>query len=143
MDWEYVCIFEDDALPCKEIVNKLEHYLNVLPEDADILKMGHLRYIDNPIKLSQDFIRVLTYGSHSYMVFKRYYQDYIDIASNKDLHVDRLCMNNPTKNIYTTNECLFIQEDSMFKDTVLHKHLKDMKFMESEYVKNNFERWSF
>lgn len=108
LDWPYIVIFEDDALPCKEIVRKLSYYLDALPDDADIFKMGHLRYIDKPIELSKDFISVRTYGAHAYVIFKKYYQDYIDIASKKDFHVDCTCMNNPDKNIYTPKECLFI-----------------------------------
>ena len=122
LDWPYIAIFEDDALPCKEIAGKLSYYLDALPDDVDIFKMGHLRYIDKPVELTKDFIRVCAYGSHAYVVFKKYYKDYIDTASNNDFHVDCTCMNNPGKNIYTPKECLFIQYDVQFKNTVLHQH---------------------
>ena len=139
LDWPYIVIFEDDALPCKEIVGKLSYYIDALPNDVDIFKMGHLRYIDRPTELTKDFIRVRTYGSHAYVIFKKYYQDYIDIASNKDLHVDCTCMNNPSKNIYTPKECMFIQDDNLFKSSSLHEHKQDQKFLTSTEIINKFE----
>ena len=51
LDWPFVCIFEDDALPCIGARTKLEDSLKDLPADIDMLKIGwlcqkNLQYLD-------------------------------------------------------------------------------------------------
>ena len=42
LGWPFVCVFEDDALPCIGAKQKLEGLLRRLPDDIDMLKLGWL-----------------------------------------------------------------------------------------------------
>ena len=41
LDWPFVCIFEDDAYPCKDCRQWLEDSLKDLPDDIECLVLGH------------------------------------------------------------------------------------------------------
>ena len=115
--WDYICIFEDDALPCLDIIEKLSYYLTSIPNDVDLMKLGYLGILKTNRKIDQKFIDAKTLGSHSYVVFNRFYQTYIDYSMS-DISIDRSSMNVETANILTTNELLFIQHDKDFSDTL-------------------------
>ena len=122
LDWDYIGIFEDDACPCIDYREKLQNILQNLPSDIDLLKLGHLGCIGDRHTVDSKFEEVETYGSHAYIVFKKYYNKYIEL-SQKDLHIDRLAMNasNGTK-VYSALPMLFMQEDSGFE--TLHDNSK-------------------
>jgi len=44
LDMPYLCVFEDDAFPCKDICHKLLNTLNALPDDCDMLKLGAIKF---------------------------------------------------------------------------------------------------
>ena len=41
LDWPFVCIFEDDAYPHKDIINKFQNVLNDIPNNIDMMKLGY------------------------------------------------------------------------------------------------------
>lgn len=134
LDWPFVCIFEDDAYPCINCRNKFQLVLNKLPNDIDLLKIGHLGNLKDKQAIDSMFEVLCTYGSHAYIVFKQYYQQYVDL-SNKDLHIDRLSMNNKNRLILATKDILFMQNDTSMDDT-LHNNDKYFKLLKDQgYLK--------
>lgn len=80
----FVCIFEDDILISKDIISKLTRYLNEIPDDALILRLGYAAYrgiesgrpnasdIDS---VFNDYYKHHDYsGSHAYIIFKSFYE---------------------------------------------------------------------
>ena len=118
LNWPFVCIFEDDAWPCKNIADKLGKVLSHLPDQIDLLKFGHFGSLKDVQQYDENFSIIQTYGSHAYIVFKHYYDRYVDL-SKKDLHIDRLAMNSSKGYlVLSTNEMLFAQNDFRLKDTI-------------------------
>lgn len=137
LDLPFVCIFEDDAYPCINCRNKLQQMLDRLPDDIDLLKLGHLGSLKDKIVIDNTFEVVQTYGSHAYVVFKKYYDKYIEL-SNKDLHIDRSSMNKHDDNkVYATSKVLFIQNDKGFSD-VLHDNQMYVKLLEQQNQLHDF-----
>lgn len=135
LGWDYVCIFEDDALPCKDILSKLEYYLKDIPDNIDLLKLGHIEFWDRHNTTSK-YIQQQTLGSHAYIIFKQYYEEFTRLFL-KEQRIDRLCMNANNRNIFSTNELLFIQDDRSFADN-LHGNQSYL-----ENMKNNGELLNF
>ena len=97
----------------------MQNILDALPDDVDLLKLGHLGSLNTPTNIDNNFEYAKTYGSHAYVVFKKYYDRYIEM-SKKDLHIDRSSMNkNQEYKVYSTKKILFMQRDNGFSD-VLH-----------------------
>lgn len=79
LDWPFVTIFEDDAVPVEDIHEKIKTYCTDIPDDVDIFKLGYLRarqsskieYEDNK------YISINQMGSHAYIVFKKNYDTFI------------------------------------------------------------------
>lgn len=117
LGWDYVCIFEDDALPCKNIIRDLTYYLTDIPDDTDMIKFGHLTQNTPCAASNNKFVRQKTLGSHAYLIFKKYYAQFAE-SFLVEQRIDRLCMNDTTKNIYSTNKLLFIQDDRNFNDSL-------------------------
>lgn len=134
----FVCIFEDDAYPCIGCRDRLQAILNVLPDDIDLLKLGHLGSLKDKHTINDDLEVVQTYGSHAYIVFKKYYDKYIKL-SNKDLHIDRSSMNkHDNDKVYATSKVLFIQNDKGYAD-VLHDNQMYVKLLEQQNQLHYFE----
>lgn len=111
LDWPFVCIFEDDAYPHKDIVNKLYMLLNNIPDNVDMIKLGYTKIKNlNDLTVSNNKIfysDAKTWGAHAYIIFKQYYSIYQKIF-NKDPVAD-LSLMNSTYNILTSKDNLFIQ----------------------------------
>lgn len=138
LDLPYVCIFEDDACPSKQMASCIEYYLSAIPNSIDVLKLGWtVRLNDDYTVFSKTLYKNFrTYGAHAYVVFKRYYNRYlqkskIDPASDGDL------INGHDVSAYTTIKNIFIQHNSI--DTCLH-NAKNSQFNarngidESKYI---------
>ena len=76
--WPYVLIFEDDAYPCDNIIDKFSSYLYALPKDALLVLFGWSN------SCAQDFSKPFNKitetaisGSHAYMVFESAYDRFI------------------------------------------------------------------
>ena len=82
--WPYVCIFEEDAAPCKNIGNELTEHLVDIPEDALICKLGYVPCSGEQLSLpctgkweritDEKFGRFFLGGSHAYIIFSRFYE---------------------------------------------------------------------
>jgi GR25 family glycosyltransferase involved in LPS biosynthesis len=111
LDWSFVCIFEDDAYPHKDIINKLQNILSNIPDDVDMIKLGYLIIKNkNDLNILNNklfYSNAKTTGSHAYIIFKKYYSIYQKIF-NKNATADLLLMNSKN-NILTVKDNLFVQ----------------------------------
>ena len=119
---DYICVFEDDAFPRTGIVELLDKYLSDIPDDADIVRLGHLGRMGAETVYDDMFSKFDAFGSHAYIAFSRYYDGYID-AITRDLHADGIAMSDPSRKILTTREMLFMQKSSGFDDN-LHNNAR-------------------
>lgn len=78
----FVCIFEDDAYPCINVKNKLEMYLEHIPDDTECILLGNIGIMhDNDKEKTDYYIPVKReVGSHAYILFKSQYQTYVDVC---------------------------------------------------------------
>ena len=76
-NWDFVCVFEDDAWPINGVVDKLKSLLTNVPNNCQSLLLGHIcNWKNNGV--SGEFIKgFLGYGTHAYVVFKRGYDKFI------------------------------------------------------------------
>lgn len=79
--WPYVCVFEDDAYPCRNIIQELQSYLNRIPDDALICRLGYVPY-DGRLSgsgwtaMSDPALSgIYTGGSHAYIIFNDFFQE--------------------------------------------------------------------
>lgn len=130
LDWPFVCIFEDDAYPRKDIIDKIQIILNDIPDDVDMIKLGYTK-INNknkPINIDNRFYSdAQTYGSHAYIVFKKYYKIYQKLF-NIDAVADMLLMNS-NNNILTPIDNLFIQYNLCDSYKSMHNTNKHIKYL--------------
>lgn len=108
----FVCIFEDDAFPTKDIYQKLKHYLSCIPNDTDILVMGWSFLKSKPINYSKmyDILKDEIHGSHAYIIFEKAYDRYLKSYNEDPLKASDVMLTNFDNCItYKTKESLFIQ----------------------------------
>lgn len=126
MKWPFVTIFEDDAKPVENIHDELKFFLNDIPDNIDVLRLGwtsvrdycpdNIRGIANE-KIHQKDIC----GSHAYIVFQKYYEDFI-LTSRLNPRADFKRINpDKTHFIYSTKKQLFVQENDSELE-VMHKY---------------------
>lgn len=124
---DFVCIFEDDAFPCRNIIGKLESYLTGIPDNCGILKLGldSVYGVEKPVVSDGKYICGLkTWGCHAYIVFRRYYDEYF-----KRFEKNILCdyeVFNGGREIYITAENLIIQRNIASKNTAAINRLRNM-----------------
>lgn len=113
LDWPHIVIFEDDAYPRKDIVEKLDFYLSNIPANCGILCLGENGYRGVLEKTDNYFIiKERPYGSHAYIVFKESYDEYINSLERQRIVDLSLKGNNFYRfKPYWTNELLFVQKN--------------------------------
>lgn len=141
LDLDYCCIFEDDCIPCINCYEKLQDVLNDIPNDLDILKLGQI-YNSNVISnVNSKLIRYQnTYGSHAYIIFKKYYDKYIELWDTNFV-ADDLVLNDINSIIYSVKNILFIQDIYNYTDSIHNNHGQQCVFktINPVYVKENFK----
>ena len=113
MDWPYVCIFEDDAYPIDGIAGYLERFLSEIPEDCAVLVLGSI-YCMATMGKQGDFVKgIRNYGGHAYVVFKEYYDRYLELLKKFPEGDGPLYRTDPDLipqgQFYATGKNLFIQ----------------------------------
>lgn len=114
LNWQWITIFEDDALPRKDFFDGLQDYLkNGIPNDPSMVMWGQLHFIDitsqiNGLKFAS--IRGHLFGTHAYTVFKKGYAHYLNVnrISQTQINPDWTEFNFPT-DTYVTSKSFFIQ----------------------------------
>lgn len=127
----FVMIFEDDAYPCKNCYDEFQDYLNLVPNDAELLIFGWIRhvnirqFIQTTQKFDKPFNKIQTdttqiWGAHAYLLFASAYDKYLKYAEDhpKNEQPDGLTYN--IFNSYITDKPLFIQYNSSTK-SLIHK----------------------
>lgn len=79
LKWPYVCIFEDDAYPCNNVVEEIDKHLKELPNDCKVLSLGNIMLWDVRGELGSFHRDFKIYGAHAYVVFKDAYDAYISM----------------------------------------------------------------
>lgn len=140
-DMPFVTIFEDDAVPVENLKEKLDDLCSDIPDETDVLRLGYCpqferalgqAIIDNAIPHSNNLIVKNLSGSHAYIVFKRYYDRFIE--DNKKQPRCSFKKINPTldKNVFALKESLFNQVN--LKE---HKVMTSWKLPNGEIIVNN------
>ena len=113
LKWPYVCIFEDDAYPTRDVMDKLNDRLKELPETCKVFVLGHIMLWDIRGEDGNFYRSFKSYGGHAYVVFKDAYDKFIkmlDKAPEGDgafyLRMDSIL---PKDFFYIPKENLFIQ----------------------------------
>ena len=119
-DLPFVVIFEDDVYPCIDVMMKVKKYLSIIPKDANIVILGW-----SNTEKGQEFIHSINRvthligGSHSYIVFKSGYDEYLNAyQKNPKCHADMIFRD--IQNTYIINIPLFIQYSSK---TSMNSHI--------------------
>lgn len=136
LDLPFVTIFEDDAVPVENCIEKLNAYCSNVPDDTDVLRLGYyfpIKKLFNgrckvykwPEPEENGFIVSCFHGSHAYIVFKKYYQRFLE--SNKyqpRCDKDRI---NPSQDkvVYALREPLFEQINILDAPVIHAYRLKD------------------
>ena len=104
---DFICIFEDDAYPCNDILSKLQLALTGIPDDCDILKLGWSRIYNGKTTLNNKFnADPRSYGTFAYIVFKKYYESYFK-NFEKSYISDHIVMNSSNVKLYHVQQKLF------------------------------------
>lgn len=90
MNLPFICIFEDDSVPHKDIQSLLPYYLSNLNDNIGLLKLGWSKIPPKSKirKVSDKMDITKSRGGHSYIVFNKNYDNFIRTLENIDLLVD-------------------------------------------------------
>lgn len=79
-DWPFVCVFEEDALPCRDVLGRLRDVLKQVPDDAFLLRLGYVPFDGRGgggdlIECLKDsrYEKEFFGGSHAYIVFRSFF----------------------------------------------------------------------
>lgn len=92
----FVCIFEDDALPCIGCRERLADALTDLPDDAHVVRLGWARFVKAPTMKIGDrgmYDDAVAWGSHAQIIFSGYYERYRDVFNNVNAIADVALLN--------------------------------------------------
>ena len=133
----YIFIFEDDAYPRKDILEKIEFYIENKPQNCGILIFGRNGEFGE-IELYKNYhiVKQRPFGAHAYLVYQNCYDDLIKSFELEKIADIALKGDNFKKyKPYWTNENLFIQKNidmNCMSKNLLEKH--NAKYF---YPKNN------
>lgn len=133
-DFPFIVIFEDDACPLKNISQKLSLYLENIPDNCDILKLGYTKQFGKSKVFNNNYCILDAFGAHSYIVFKRFYNKYINMFNNCATSDNEIFVFYDKNVVLTTNENLFIQHNIQ-KDTI--HNFKNQKFNQTIKIDEN------
>lgn len=150
----FVCIFEDDAYPCKDIKVKLDEVIKNIPSDANIVLLGwsqdgfnqtaYDKWINKDIVLQkrQSFDNMFNKthsfisGSHAYIIFNSAYDIYIQtMKKDRTIPADVIFSNIP--NTYILKQPLFIQYSD---NKSMNGHIGYIYYGDYKYPPKNFEK---
>ena len=117
-DMPFVTIFEDDAMPVEGCATRLDSLCSDIPDEIDVLRLGYCSQfkrplgqgvIDSAIPHSDNLIVKNLSGSHAYIVFKRYYDHFIEDNKFQPRCDFRKINPSRDKNVFALKESLFNQ----------------------------------
>lgn len=86
----YVCVFEDDAVPCENCLSGLRNSLANIPYFANAYILGWLRCKTKKCHGGILKANKTVTGSHAYIVFRRGYDEYIRVFGTVNCTSDRI-----------------------------------------------------
>lgn len=130
----FVTIFEDDAVPEPNCIEKLDKYCSDVPDSIDVLRLGHsfnplreqpAQDLLSSFEQSENLIIGNFYGSHAYVVFKKYYKRFLE--DNKNQPRCDYQKINPTQDkvVYALKESLFRQQNVLGRPVIHSYKLPD------------------
>ena len=120
LNWDFITIFEDDAIPVKNAKELMKIYCTDIPDDADILKLGYTseRHRQKMLYRDEKFVSINQKGSHAYIVFKKEYDRFLsDSIINPRADIMRFNPH-PGVNSYSCIVPLFLQKDIEGEDHI-------------------------
>lgn len=107
MKFPYIVVFEDDAVPSRDVKRVLAEAIQDIPQDAAMLKLGWQKKVGTgcSVYVDEKFCKLKTRGSHAYIIFESGY-DFVENILNSCIIIDMQAMNNDRT--YCLNENLFI-----------------------------------
>lgn len=113
LKWPYVCIFEDDAYPINNVMDKLNDRLKELPETCKVFVLGHIMLWDIRGEDGNFYRSFKSYGGHAYVVFKDAYDKFIEMLDKAPegdgAFYSRMDDILPKDSFYIPKDNLFIQ----------------------------------
>lgn len=134
MDFPYVGIFEDDAIGCIGVKEKMAEVLSNVPDDADMLYLGTMDCRDIEKDLGNGFMvpgNVL--GIQSYIVFRSGYEHVLESSERNTFLSWRRHFQHP----YMTKELLFCQ---YVRDHHSRFHASSNGFFHTTYSKECLDK---
>lgn len=108
----FIVVFEDDAYPRTDALERLEEYLYRIPGNSDFIVLGwsnHSSKTKQLFTLPFNRLTSILSGSHSYIIFKSAYDKYLKyMETHKNATADGLIYNN-VGNAYVLDRPIFIQ----------------------------------
>lgn len=143
-DLPYVFLFDDDAYPCVNCIDRLKEYIKIIPIDAKVAMLGYIGIEDfrHQPPLNKKFNKVMTtfYGPHAYITFKNEYDFIINLIEQnlETAHIDWIVTDGKKLNYkcYAVDYPLFIQYN--FKTSVTNHHGYVYVNSMSNYYSSNF-----
>ena len=139
-NWPFVLIFEDDAWPnndiaedCKFVMDEI-HRMQESNEKLNFLRLGY-----NGPDTNKDFqTRIVNYedfrGSHAYIVFNGFYDEYIKSSLKKFKPADHILEDGTCA--FMTDKSIFIQFNSDLYNDSNYKNISVKTTGECVYIKN-------
>jgi GR25 family glycosyltransferase involved in LPS biosynthesis len=137
LNFPYVFIVEDDAYPRKDVVDRLNFYIQNKPYNCGILVVGRNGESGNITQYDKDYhiVHQRPFGAHSYIVYKECYDSLLKSMENVRIaDIALKCDNFKDYIPYWTNDNLFIQKN--IDNNCMSKHLVD-KYGNYFYPKEN------
>lgn len=109
----FITVFEEDAYPRRDIVEKLDYYMSNLPDDCGIICYGRNGISGVTDEFGDYFIaQERPYGSHAYTIFSEAYDDFIiSLEKQRIADIALKGRNFDAYKPYWTKELLFIQKN--------------------------------
>lgn len=112
-NWPYVMIFEDDAYPCKNVIEKFTNYLQFIPKDSQLILFGWSNHRKSEKQnFSQMYNKITTWtlsGTHAYMIFKSGYDSFLEYFKTHPTATADCKSFTSVQNSYVIDKPLFIQ----------------------------------
>lgn len=135
----YVMIFEDDAYPCIDVYNKMQKYLNFIPNNARLILLGWSNHSKRKEQKFDYFINPITTlisGAHAYIIFKSAYDAYINFFSNRPTATADCAIFSSLGHSYVLDKPLFIQYS---KNKSMNKHIGYIFYGDHDTPPEGFE----
>ena len=163
-NWPYVCIFEDDAYPCRNVLRELGFLLSDIPDDALICRLGYVPYKGVCMKsgggwrpiLDGIFSDMYTGGSHAYIVFSGFFAenrrmiakfnaDILPLAAVRSMHHPRCYGQKELLNVWFYEWLMApVVYHHEFQDRIYSVGMADNLFVQYAFIEwNNISRIRF